>query len=432
MISIWVFISVAIVLLVLFISVFKLQPFISFLLVSLGLGLASGLTTGDTIVAIQKGIGGTLGSIIPIIILGAMIGKMVAKSQATTVIADWLVDVLGHKNLPFAFMIIGFIVGLPLFYSVAFLLMAPLVLSTAQRHNLPVVYLGIPMLASLSITQGFLPPHPAPYYLVTHLPGADMGITLGLGIMISIPAMLASGWLFGKTLRNISASPMSFVEPPTAAKAPSLGASLFVLLLPVGLIAMQSFAKNLHNPALEFVGEPIVALLISLGAAIYLLGFNRGISWSEMQGWLLESIKDISPLMLTFGGAGAFKEILQAMKVGDEILQLTQQSTLDPLIIAWMIAGVLRIVTGSSTVAGITTAGLILPILSASGTNPNLMALSIGAGSMVLSHVNDAGFWLYKEYFGVTIKDSLRSWTIMETILAVVGLLGVLVLQNYL
>ena len=432
MISIWVFICVAIVLLVLFISVIRLQPFISFLLVSLGLGLASGLTTGDTIVAIQKGIGGTLGSIIPIIILGAMIGKMVAKSQATTVIADWLVDVLGHKNLPFAFMIIGFIVGLPLFYSVAFLLMAPLVLSTAQRHNLPVVYLGIPMLASLSITQGFLPPHPAPYYLVTHLPGADMGVTLGLGIMISIPAMLASGWLFGKTLRNIPASPMSFVEPPTAAKAPSLGASLFVLLLPVGLIAMQSFAKNLHNPVLEFVGEPIVALLISLGAAIYLLGFNRGISWSEMQGWLLESIKDISPLMLTFGGAGAFKEILQAMKVGDEILKLTQQSTLDPLIIAWMIAGVLRIVTGSSTVAGITTAGLILPILSASGTNPNLMALSIGAGSMVLSHVNDAGFWLYKEYFGVTIKDSLRSWTIMETILAVVGLLGVLVLQNYL
>ena len=432
MISIWVFICVAIVLLVLFISVLKLQPFISFLLVSLGLGLASGLTTGDTIVAIQKGIGGTLGSIIPIIILGAMIGKMVAKSQATTVIADWLVDVLGQKNLPFAFMIIGFIVGLPLFYSVAFLLMAPLVLSTAQRHNLPVVYLGIPMLASLSITQGFLPPHPAPYYLVTHLPGADMGVTLGLGIMISIPAMLASGWLFGKTLRNIPASPMSFVEPPTAAKAPSLGASLFVLLLPVGLIAMQSFAKNLHNPVLEFVGEPIVALLISLGAAIYLLGFNRGISWSEMQGWLLESIKDISPLMLTFGGAGAFKEILQAMKVGDEILKLTQQSTLDPLIIAWMIAGVLRIVTGSSTVAGITTAGLILPILSASGTNPNLMALSIGAGSMVLSHINDAGFWLYKEYFGVTIKDSLRSWTIMETILAVVGLLGVLVLQNYL
>ena len=432
MISIWVFISVAIILLVLFISVIRLQPFISFLLVSLGLGLASGLTTGDTIVAIQKGIGGTLGSIIPIIILGAMIGKMVAKSQATTVIADWLVDVLGHKNLPFAFMIIGFIVGLPLFYSVAFLLMAPLVLSTAQRHNLPVVYLGIPMLASLSITQGFLPPHPAPYYLVTHLPGADMGITLGLGIAISIPAMLASGWLFGKTLRNIPASPMSFVEPPTAAKAPSLGASLFVLLLPVGLIALQSFAKNLHNPFLEFVGEPIVALLISLGVAIYLLGFNRGISWSEMQGWLLESIKDISPLMLTFGGAGAFKEILHAMKVGDEILKLTQQSTLDPLIIAWMIAGVLRIVTGSSTVAGITTAGLILPILSASGTNPNLMALSIGAGSMVLSHVNDAGFWLYKEYFGVTIKDSLRSWTIMETILAVVGLLGVLVLQNYL
>jgi Gnt-I system high-affinity gluconate transporter len=159
---------------------------------------------------------------------------------------------------------------------------------------------------------------------------------------------------------------------------------------------------------------------------VYVLGIRRGITWAEISAWLVESIKEVSPLMLTFGGAGAFKEVLQEMHVGDALHSFTQDSALNPLIIAWFIAAVLRIVTGSSTVSGITTAGLILPLLASSGTNPNLLALSIGAGSMVLSHVNDAGFWLYKEYFGVSIKNSLRSWTIMETILAVMGLIGVL------
>ena len=424
--SIWLLIGIAILVLVTLISVLKLQPFISFLVVSLGLGMAGSLSTEQTIVAMQKGIGGTLGSIIPIIILGAMMGKMVAKSKATFVLSEYFVGLFGPKNLPIAFMLIGFIVGLPLFFSVAFLLLAPLVLSTAERYNLPPVYLGIPMLASLSITQGFLPPHPAPYYLVTHLPGAEMGATLGYGILISIPAMLASGWLFGKTLKNIPASPMSFVEADESGQNPSVGLSLSILLLPVALIAIKSFV---HLPLFDLLGEPLVALLISVFVSVYFLGIRRGITWTEISGWLVDSIKEISPLMLTFGGAGAFKEILQEMHVGDALHEMTQDSSLNPLIIAWGIAAILRIVTGSSTVSGITTAGLILPLLASSGTNPNLLALSIGAGSMVLSHVNDAGFWLYKEYFGVSIKNSLRSWTVMETILAVVGLLGVLGLE---
>jgi Gnt-I system high-affinity gluconate transporter len=424
--SIWLLIGIAILVLVTLISVLKLQPFISFLVVSLGLGMAGSLSTEQTIAAMQKGIGGTLGSIIPIIILGAMMGKMVAKSKATFVLSEYFVGLFGPKNLPIAFMLIGFIVGLPLFFSVAFLLLAPLVLSTAERYNLPPVYLGIPMLASLSITQGFLPPHPAPYYLVTHLPGAEMGATLGYGILISIPAMLASGWLFGKTLKNIPASPMSFVEADESGQTPSAGISLSILLLPVVLIAIKSFV---HLPLFDLLGEPLVALLISVFVSVYFLGIRRGITWTEISGWLVDSIKEISPLMLTFGGAGAFKEILQEMHVGDALHEMTQDSSLNPLIIAWGIAAVLRIVTGSSTVSGITTAGLILPLLASSETNPTLLALSIGAGSMVLSHVNDAGFWLYKEYFGVSIKNSLRSWTIMETILAVVGLLGVLGLE---
>lgn len=425
--SIWLLIGAAIFVLVTLISVMKLQPFIAFLVVSLGLGMAASLTTEQTIAAMQKGIGGTLGSIIPIIILGSMLGKMVAKSRATFVLSEYFVSLFGPKNLPIAFMLIGFIVGLPLFFSVAFLLLTPLVLSTAERYQLPPVYLGIPMLASLSITQGFLPPHPAPYYLVTHLPGADMGTTLGYGILISIPAMLASGWLFGKTLKNVPANPMSFVESNEGGNNPSVGISLSVLLLPVALIAIKSFV---HLPFVNLIGEPMVALLISVFAAVYLLGIERGISWPEISGWLVDSIKDVSPLLLTFGGAGAFKEILQEIHVGDAMHALMQDSAVNPLVIAWGIAAVLRIVTGSSTVSGITTAGLILPLLASSGVNPNLLALSIGAGSMVLSHVNDAGFWLYKEYFGVSIQNSLRSWTIMETILAVVGLLGTLVLEQ--
>ena len=424
----WPLVIIGILLLVALISLFKIQPFISFLIVSLLMGLANGLDSVILVDSVQKGIGGTLGAIIPIIVLGSMIGKIIAQSNASVVITDKMVRLFGPTKLPFAFMIIGFIVGLPLFYSVAFLLMAPLVLSTAKRQNINPVYLGIPMLASLSITQGFLPPHPAPYYLVTHLPGADMGITLGLGIVISIPAMLISGWLFGKTLKNIKATPMNFVPEEDSLNNPNLTSSLFVLLLPVFLISVHSFSKNTF---FAFVGEPIVALLLSLGSAIYLLGFKRRIQWTEIQTWLIDAIKEIAPLILTFAGAGAFKEILQAMHVGDEILLMTNNSSINPLIIAWIIAAVLRIVTGSSTVAGITTAGLILPILVKTGINPNLLALSIGAGSMVLSHVNDAGFWLYKEYFGVSIKDSLRSWTIMETILSVVGLIGVLVLEFF-
>ncbi|MFM1837056.1 MAG: hypothetical protein RJA04_1744 [Bacteroidota bacterium] len=427
--SIWILISLAIISLVLLISVAKLQAFLAFLLVSLGLGIAGNMSIDDSMAAIQKGMGSTLGSIVPIIILGAMLGKMVAKSRATWVISEFLVGLFGPKNLPVAFMIIGFIVGLPLFYSVAFLLLAPLVISTAQRYQIPAVYLGIPMLASLSITQGFLPPHPAPYYLVTHLPGADMGVTLGYGILISIPAMLTSGWLFGKTLKNIPSEPMSFVEESSENENPGLISSLWVLLLPVLLIALKSVFKN-QSTVLDFIGEPIVALFISLFVAIYLLGFQRKIDWSTMQIWLLDAIKEVAPLLLTFAGAGAFKEMLQSMQVGDALLASVHNSPLDPLVIAWGIAAILRIVTGSSTVAGITTAGLILPLLAQMGTNPNLLALSIGAGSMVMSHVNDTGFWLYKEYFGVSIKNTLRSWTIMETILAVVGLLGTLALER--
>ena len=424
----WILLLIGIAVLVVMISYFRIQPFLAFLSVSILMGFVHGLKTTDVIDAVQRGMGSTLGSIISIIILGALIGKIVAKSNASTVIADQLVKYFGTSRLPFAFMIIGFIVSLPLFFSVAFLLLAPLVLTTAKRQQINPVYLGIPMLASLSITQGYLPPHPAPYYLVTHLPGADIATTLGWGIVIAIPAMLLSGWLFGKTLKNIPAEPMNFVQDNDNNNQPSFSSSLFVIVLPVALIAAHAFVKN---EIVERLSEPTIALFLSFISALYLLGYKRGVQLQEMQEWMTSAVKEVAPLLLTFAGAGAFKEILQAMKIGDEVLHIAMNNSINPLVLAWVIAALLRIVTGSSTVAGITTAGIVLPVLVNTGINPNLMALSIGAGSMVLSHVNDTGFWLYKEYFGVSIKNTLRSWTIMETILAVVGLVGVLVLQHF-
>ncbi|MFN5357238.1 MAG: GntP family permease, partial [Bacteroidota bacterium] len=408
----WTLLLIGIAILVVLISYFKVQPFLSFLFVALFMGLAYGLSGKLLIDAIQKGMGSTLGTILSIILLGAMIGKIIAKSNASIVIADRLVHIFGPKQLPFAFMIIGFIVSLPLFFSVAFLLLTPLVLATAKRQQINPVYLGIPMLASMSITQGFLPPHPAPYYLVTHLPGADMGITLGWGILIAIPAMLLSGWLFGMSLKKIPAAPLDFNQESESDNRPSFYISLSIILLPVILIASNSF---FNNKWVAFISDPTVALFISLAVALYLLGFKRSVPWSQMQGWMMEAVKDIAPLLLTFAGAGAFKEVLQLMKIGEMVMHFALNNTINPLILSWLIAAMLRVITGSSTVAGITTAGIILPLLTQTGVNPNLLALSIGAGSMVLSHVNDAGFWLYKEYFGVSVKDTLRSWTIMET-----------------
>ena len=423
----WGLMFIVITILVVLISYFKVQPFLSFLLVTILTGLAYGFNTNLIIGAVQKGIGSTLGAILPIILIGAMIGKIIAKTNASIVIADQLIKLFGPKRLPFAFMIIGFIVSMPLFFSVAFLLLTPLVLTTAQRQQMNPVYLGIPMLASLSITQGFLPPHPAPYYLVTHLEGAEIDKTLGWGIVISIPAMLLSGWLFGMTLKTIPANPMNFTQEVEPVNPPSFLSSLTVILLPVLLISTSAFFKH---PVIELISEPNLALFFSLIVAMYILGFRRGVKWDDMRHWILDASKEVTPLILTFAGAGAFKEILQLMNIGNEVMSIAKNSAVNPLFLGWLIAAMLRVVTGSSTVAGITTAGIILPVLQQTGVNPNLMVLSIGAGSMVLSHVNDTGFWLFKEYFGVSVKHTLRSWTVMETILAIAGLVGVLVLQK--
>ncbi len=425
-----------IVTLVFLISYIRLHAFLAFLLVSLGVGLALGLSPLVLVESIQKGIGSTLSSILGIIALGAMLGKLVAYSGAAQRIAASMIRLAGARNVRWAFMLTGFIVGLPLFYSVGFLLLAPLVITVAHRYKLPAVYVGIPMLASLSVTQGYLPPHPAPLAILKQF-NADMGLTLFYGILVAIPAILVSGILFGSTLKRYTALPNKALIAPelTDEQMPSSLVSFLTVLLPILLISISTLLSpflpdgSMAKRTLLFVGEPVVSMLISVLVAMFTLGIQRGKPLSAVTDLLVDSVKEVAMLFLIFGGAGALKQVLTDAGVSQSIADLMQGSSLHPYIVGWSIAAIIRVCVGSSTVSGITTAGIVLPLLKMSGVEPNLMVLSIGAGSMMFSHVNDTGFWLFREYFQLSMVDTLKSWSVMETLVSVCGLAGVMALS---
>ncbi len=433
---------VAILILVLLISFFRIHVFLAFLMVSIGAGLALGIPFPSIVSSMQKGLGDTLGSIVYIIALGAMLGKLVANSGAVDQISQTLLNLFGQKNMRWAFLFIGFLVGLPLFYSVAFILLAPIAITVATRYQIPAIYIGFPLITSLSVTQGFLPPHPAPLLLVQQL-HADMGKTLFWGIIISIPAILLGGMLFGKTVKNIVRlpNPAFIAKEMKAEELPSKFISFLSVLLPVILIALSSlieFFFPIHQPTNQwnqwftFIGNPVVSMFISVIFGIYFLAIRRGSGIESITSQMTDSIKEVAMLFLIFGGAGALKQILVEGGVSTLIADLMAQSSLHPFILGWLMAAIIRVAVGSSTVAGITTAGFFVPVVESTGVDPNLMVLSIGSGSMMFAHVNDTGFWLFKEYFQLSIKEIIRSYSIMETIISISGLLGVLCLNYFL
>lgn len=429
---------IGLIVLILLISYFKLHTFLSFLVVALGVGLALQMPPVKILSAIQQGLGGTLGSIVSIIALGAMLGKLVAQSGAAQRISTKMMDIIGTGYVRWAFMITGFIVGLPLFYSVGFMLLAPLVITVSYRYKLPAVYIAIPMLASLSVTQGYLPPHPAPLAIVKQF-NVDMGLTLFYGIIVAIPAILVSGALFGSTLKKYVTLPnKAFIAPELKEdQMPSAFISFITVLLPILLISLSTILLPLFPEAslihqfLAFVGDPIVSMFISVLFAIYTLGIRQSKTMGEVTTLLGDSIKEVAMLFLIFGGAGALKQVLSDGGVNQSIAAMMQSSTLHPLILAWGMAAIIRVAVGSSTVSGITTAGFVAPLLVSTHTEPHLMVLSIGAGSMMFSHVNDAGFWLFREYFKLSMAETLKTWSIMETLVSVSGLGGVMVLNAF-
>lgn len=428
-----------ILLLVALIGYFKINAFISFLIVSIAIGLAHGMDAAAVSESVKKGIGGILGFLVIILGFGAMLGKLVADSGAAQRITDSLVAKFGEKYVQIALVLTGFIVGIPMFYSVGFVIMVPLVFTVAMRTKLPLLYVGVPMLAALSVTHGYLPPHPAPSALVDTYK-ASMSTTLFYGIVIAIPAIILGGPVFSRRLKKFNPKPLkAFYNPKvlTDDEMPGLGISIFTALLPVILLAgtaiLQLFVddSSLFGKIIAFVGDPIMAMLVTVLVAMYTLGLQRGQSMKEVSETLIDAVKTIAMILLIIGGAGALKQILIDSGVSDYIAGILINIDISPYILAWGIAAIIRVCVGSATVAGLTSAGIVLPLIQQSGVDPNLMVLATGAGSLMFSHVNDSGFWMFKEYFNLSVKDTIKTWSVMETIVSFVGLLGVLAISTF-
>jgi Gnt-I system high-affinity gluconate transporter len=428
-----------IVLLILLVSWAKINPFLAFLIVSIAAGLCLGIPLNKITASVQKGLGDTLGSLVVIICLGAMLGKLVATSGAAQKIAGVLVNAFGIKYIQLALVAAAFVVGIPLFYGIGFVLMVPLIFSVVYKYKLPAVYIGLPMLASLSVTHGFLPPHPSPSALVV-LFHANMGLTLLYGLIIAIPAIILAGPVFAQFLKKIPSEPLATfrAEDLPDEKLPGAANSFFTALLPVILLMVTAAFPyiGVTNPDIQkvvaFIGDPSIVMLLALIVGTYILGIRQGKTMSELGAIYADAIKDISLILLIIGGSGAFKQVLTDSGISNQIAAGLQSFNLQPLFLGWLIAAIIRISLGSATVAGLTAAGIVSSMLIKDPSiNPNLMVLSIGAGSLAFSHVNDSGFWLYKEYFNLTIKDTILSWSLMETIVAFVGLVGVLILNLF-
>ncbi len=418
---------------------FKLNAFIAFILVSLFVGIAEGMEPVAVVSSIQRGIGNILGFLVLILGLGAMLGKLVADSGAAQRITTKLIEKFGKKNIQWAVVLTGFIVGIPMFYSVGFVILIPLVFTIGATTGLPLIYIGLPMLASLSVTHGYLPPHPAPTAIAATF-NADIGKTLLYGIIVAIPAIVIAGPLLSRLMKNIKATPIAgFVNTKVLSdeEMPGTAISILTALFPVLLMAVAALAElllpvdSVFKKVLVFMGNPVMAMLISVLVAMYTLGLARGKKMNEISETIKSAVSGITIVLLIIAGAGALKEVLIDSGVSEVIGAMLKGSSLSPLLLAWLIATVIRVCVGSATVAGLTAAGIVLPLVSGTDVSPELMVLAIGSGSLMLSHVNDSGFWLYKEYFNLSIKDTLKSWTVMETTVGVMGLIGVLVLDIF-
>ncbi len=428
-----------IVALVLLIAWAKVNTFLAFLLVSVMAALLLGMPMSRIPQAVNKGLGDTLGSLAIIIVLGAMLGKLVAYSGAAQKIATVLKNTFGYKYVTWAMSLTGFIVGIPLFYNVGFVLLIPIIFSVAYSYKLPLVYVGLPMLASLSVMHGFVPPHPSPMALVSQF-HANLVKTFIYGTIIAIPAIIIAGPVFARTLRSMKSSPaINFqAEQLTDEQLPGIGNSIISSLLPVLIIGGATLIAKLYSahPAIQgstaFIGEPVIAMILTICIATCTLGIWMGKTLTAIMSIYTEAVKDIAMILLIIGSAGILKQIFLETGVSTQLSTILQVLNLPPLVLAWLITAVLRLSLGSATIAGLTAAGIVYPLMGPNGPDPNLMVLAVGAGSLFCSHVNDTSFWLFKEYFGLSMKQTFLSWSLMETLVSVIGLIGVLILSGLL
>jgi Gnt-I system high-affinity gluconate transporter len=418
-----------------FLSVKKVSPFLSLLIVAILAGLCLGMKPEALLKSIEAGVGSTLGGLALIICLGAVLGKILEESGAAEKIAVTLIKSFGEKNIQWAVVLTGFLIGIPLYYNAGFVILVPLVFMLAKKTGLPLLYIAIPMAAALSTTHCFLPPHPGPIILVNAFK-ADTGKTLLYGICIAIPAVIIAGPLLGKQLKKISAVDLNlFNSPSTINKVlPNALPSFLVALLPVILITLSVIAENfLAKGFLQttflFLGNSTIALLISVIAAFIYFGILQKVKMETQMQWLNAAISGIAMILLIITAGGVFKQVLTDSGTGNYISSFSSKWNMPPLVFAWVVTALLRVMIGSATVAGITAAGVVAPLLAQHNVSPELMVLAVGSGSVFGSHINDSGFWMFKEFFKLSLKQTFLSWTVMETVISIVGLIGVLILN---
>ena len=428
-----------VVLLFLLISLFKINPFIAFILVCIYVGLVMGLPVEKIVSALQKGIGDTLGFLVLILGFGAMLGKMIAQSGAAKKINQSLVSLFGIKRIQVALILTGFIVGIPMFYNVGFVILVPIVFTIAESTGLSLLYVAVPMLTALSVTHGYLPPHPSPT-AIAGMFHADIGKTMFYGTLVAIPAIVVAGPLLSRHYGRFKAKPLEEFfskKNELTRRTPSAWVSFISALMPViliglaGIVSAAGVKEGIVYEVIQGLGNPVVAMLVSVLFAVFMLELRLGKKITDTMNDLAHAVSGIAMILMILAGAGALKEVLVATGISDNLGKMMIEADISPLVLGWLISAVIRIATGSATIAGLTAAGIVLPVIAGTGVSAELMVLSIGAGSLMLSHVNDTGFWLFKEYFGLSVRETLLTWTLMETTVSIIGLAGVLILDLF-
>jgi len=430
----------AIIIVILGVSLFKWHAFISLLIASLFLAIFSGMGLDKIVAAYETGVGGTLGHLIGIIALGTILGKMLSESGAGLQIANYFIKVFGAKKLPWAMFLSGFVIGIPVFFEVGILILLPLVISIQKASKQNILLIGLPAIAGLSIVHGLVPPHPGAIAAIG-LYGANLGKVLLYSLIIAIPAGLIGGPLFAKWINKrvvpVGEPELIQVDDHSGKKLPSVGISFLSILMPVILMVLGTagpyfgLSKGIES-LFVFIGSPLIALLISCFFSFYFLGFRQGVDKNAIKKFVDECIVPVGSIVLIIGAGGGFKQILIDSGIAKVIASASEGMHLSPLVLAFLIAGLIRIATGSATVALTTAAGIVAPIVAnMSGVNLELLVITTGAGSLMFSHVNDAGFWMVKEYLGLTIKETFKTWTVLETVLSFVAFIGALIVNMF-
>ncbi|HEX7583931.1 MAG TPA: hypothetical protein VF373_04530 [Prolixibacteraceae bacterium] len=467
-------VGIGILILLILISKFKLNAFIALLITSFAVGLLSSMNPFDILDSVLKGVGDTMGKIVLILAFGAMLGKILEESGAAHTITFRMTEFMGLKNIQYALLITGFLVGLPMMYNASFLVLIPLIFTFAVTTKMPTIWLALPLLSALSVAHCFLPPHPAPTY-VSFIYEANVNKVLLYGLVPMIPACLIGGIWLSRFYKKIDAKPpVELFQERHFEKSelPGLGVSILCAVTPVilmlfgalvdlifgvppvkaeltklGIENITGFYSHIFTERgysgqttivfsfiltfFKFISDANIALFLAVIVAIFALGIRKGRTMNDVMNSSAKSIGAISMIILIIAGGGAFSQVLNDSHVIEYIRSISDSIQMNPLLMAFLIASVFRLAVGSATVATLTTAPIMLPIAQHTGTSPELMVLATGAGSVMWSHFNDSGFWMFKEYFGLSVKQTFQTWTVMESTVGIVGIITVLIMSVF-